>query len=45
MEEDDDPAWCVGPGKIDVSDLVIVRLDHVSKGSWQARLQTIRPRS
>ena len=40
MEEDDDPAWCVGPGKIDVSDLVIVRLDHVSKGSWQARLQT-----
>ncbi|KAH9993734.1 hypothetical protein BJV74DRAFT_366639 [Russula compacta] len=44
MEEDGDPAWVVGPGKIDVYDLVLVRLDHVSKGSWQAQLQLIRPR-
>ncbi|KAH9967217.1 hypothetical protein BC827DRAFT_574723 [Russula dissimulans] len=43
MEEDGDPAWAVGPGKIDVSDLVLIRLDHVSKGSWQAQLQLIRP--
>jgi hypothetical protein len=45
MEEDGDLAWLVGPGKIDVFDLVLVRLDHVSKGSWQAQLQLVRPRS
>ncbi|KAH9967214.1 hypothetical protein BC827DRAFT_1123572 [Russula dissimulans] len=45
MEEDSDPGWAVGPGKIDVFDLVLIRLDHVSKGSWQAQLQLIRPRS
>jgi len=45
MEEDGDIAWLVGPGKIDVFDLVLVRLDHVSKGSWQAQLQLFRPRS
>ena len=45
MEEDGDPAWAVGPYKIDVFDLVLVRLDHVSKGSWQAQLQLIQPRS
>jgi hypothetical protein len=47
MEEDGDPIWSVGPGphKIDVFDLVLVKLDHVSKGSWQAQLQLIRPRS
>ncbi|KAI9511593.1 hypothetical protein F5148DRAFT_1280687 [Russula earlei] len=44
MEEDGDPAWLVGPGKIDVFDLVLVRLDHVSKGSWQAQLQLAKPR-
>jgi hypothetical protein len=46
MEEDGDPIWAVGPGphKIDVFDLVLVRLDHVSKGSWQAQLQLIHPR-
>ncbi|KAN0129303.1 hypothetical protein V8E53_012884 [Lactarius tabidus] len=38
MEEGIDLAWLVGPGKIDVFDLVLVRLDHVSKGSWQAQL-------
>jgi len=43
MEEDGDPAWAVGPGQIDVFDLVLVRLDHVSKGSWQAQLQLLRP--
>jgi hypothetical protein len=45
MEEDGDLAWLVGPGKIDVFDLVLLRLDHVSKGSWQAQLQLVRPRS
>jgi len=43
MEEDGDPAWVVGPGAIDVFDLVLVRLDHVSKGCWQAQLQLTRP--
>ncbi|KAF8269819.1 hypothetical protein EI94DRAFT_1798812 [Lactarius quietus] len=45
MEEDGDIAWLVGPGKIDVFDLVLVRLDHVAKGSWQVHLQLLRPRS
>jgi len=45
MEEDGDPAWAVGPHNIDVFDLVLVRLDHVSKGSWQAHLQLLHPRS
>jgi hypothetical protein len=45
MEEDGDPAWAVGPHHIDVFDLVLVRLDHVSKGSWQAQLQLLHPRS
>jgi hypothetical protein len=44
MEEDGDPVWVVGPNKIDVSDLVLVRLDHIAKGSWQAQLQLISPR-
>ncbi len=43
MEEDGEPIWAVGPHKIDVNDLVLVRLDHVSKGSWQAQLQLLRP--
>jgi len=43
VEADDDPAWALGPGKIDVFDLVLVRLDHVSKGSWQAQLQLLKP--
>ena len=43
MEGDGDPARAVEPHKIDTSDLVLVRLDHVSKGSWQAQLQLIRP--
>jgi len=44
MEEDGDPAWVVGPNKIDVFDLVLVRLDHVTMGSWQAQFQLISPR-
>jgi len=43
MEEDGDPTWSVGPRKIEVTDLVLVRLDHVSKGSWQAHLQLLHP--
>jgi len=38
MEEDGEPIWAVGDGKIEVTDLVLVRLDHVSKGSWQVNL-------
>jgi hypothetical protein len=43
MEEEGDPIWGVGAHKIEVTDLVLVRLDHVSKGSWQAQLQLLRP--
>ena len=31
----------VGPGFIEVHDLVLVRLVHVSKGSWQAEFRAI----
>ncbi|THH19433.1 hypothetical protein EW146_g1712 [Bondarzewia mesenterica] len=43
MEEDGDPAWKVGPRAIDLRHLILVRLDHVSKGSWQAQLQLMHP--
>lgn len=40
MEEDADTNWRVGSSRplITLSDLALVRLDHVSKGSWQAQL-------
>ncbi|TFY76503.1 hypothetical protein EWM64_g7510 [Hericium alpestre] len=44
MEEDGEPQWRVGRGRIDVFDIVLVRLEHVSKGSWQAQLQLLHPR-
>jgi hypothetical protein len=31
--------WRVGQGFIQVDDLVLVRLVHVSKGSWQAEFR------
>ncbi|KAF9644044.1 hypothetical protein BDM02DRAFT_3103514, partial [Thelephora ganbajun] len=31
--------WKVGPGFIEAKDLVLVRLVHVSKGSWQAEFR------
>ncbi len=43
MEEDGEPIWAVGAHKIEVTDLVLVRLDHVSKGCWQPQLQLLRP--
>ncbi|KAI0041056.1 hypothetical protein FA95DRAFT_1501953 [Auriscalpium vulgare] len=43
MEEEGEEEWMVGPQKIDLFDLVLIRLDHVSKGSWQAQLQLARP--
>jgi len=43
MEEDGDETWRVGPGRITAADLMLVRLDHVSKGSWQAQLRLVRP--
>ncbi len=43
MEEDGEPIWAVGARKIDVTDLVLVRLDHVSKNSWQAQFELLRP--
>jgi hypothetical protein len=39
MEEDEEPIWAVGARKIEVNDLVLVRLDHVSKNNWQPQLQ------
>jgi hypothetical protein len=31
--------WRVGPGALEAKDLILVRLEHVSKGSWQAEFQ------
>ena len=31
--------WRVGPGFIEVKDLVLVRMVNVAKGSWQAELR------
>ncbi|KAI0319877.1 hypothetical protein OF83DRAFT_1054173, partial [Amylostereum chailletii] len=38
-----DGDWRVGKGGIEVKDLVLVRLDHLSQGSWQPRLRLVRP--
>ncbi|EPT04896.1 hypothetical protein FOMPIDRAFT_1034573 [Fomitopsis schrenkii] len=38
MEDDADIRWRVGPGHIQLQDLALVGLQHVSMGSWQAYL-------
>jgi len=45
MEEDADAAWQVGPAPhfIHINQLALVRLEHVSKGSWQAQLCLASP--
>ncbi|KAI0027060.1 hypothetical protein K488DRAFT_63073 [Vararia minispora EC-137] len=43
MEQDADPAWRVGGEGIQLSDLALIRLDHVSKGSWQVQLCLLEP--
>lgn len=43
MDEDADPAWQVGKGGVLLGHLALVRLDHVSKGSWQAQLCLVDP--
>lgn len=43
MDPDEDPRWKVGPGCITIDDLVLVGLQHVSKGSWQCHLRLNRP--
>jgi len=35
--------WKIGPGFIEAKDLVLVRLVHVSCGSWQPELRTTGP--
>jgi hypothetical protein len=42
MDPDEDPRWRVGPGHITIDDLVLVGLQHVSKGSWQCHLRLNR---
>lgn len=42
MDTDEDPGWKVGPGHITIDDLVLVGLQHVSKGSWQCHLRLNR---
>jgi len=43
LDPDEDDSWRVGTGHIGVDDLVLVGLQHVSKGSWQAHLRLARP--
>ena len=45
LEEDCDAAWAVGRVRngILLEDLALVRLEHVSKGSWQAHLCFVSP--
>ncbi|KZT27837.1 hypothetical protein NEOLEDRAFT_1130325 [Neolentinus lepideus HHB14362 ss-1] len=39
MDEDGQPQWKVGPHGIQLHDLILVSLHHVSKGSWQPQLR------
>ncbi|KAL5513137.1 hypothetical protein ACEPAH_3535 [Sanghuangporus vaninii] len=43
MEPGADSRWAVGPGRIVFSDLVLLSIHHVSKGSWQANLCLNQP--
>ena len=43
MDPDEDSRWKVGMGHITIDDLVLVGLQHVSKGSWQCHLRLNRP--
>ncbi|KIJ63114.1 hypothetical protein HYDPIDRAFT_29803 [Hydnomerulius pinastri MD-312] len=40
----DNTAWRVGPNGIQVADVVLVALHHVSTGSWQPELCLLNPR-
>ncbi|KAF9813973.1 hypothetical protein IEO21_05344 [Rhodonia placenta] len=42
LEEDADTRWRVGARRIIVDDLILVGLQHVSMGSWQAHLRLRR---
>jgi hypothetical protein len=35
--------WRVGAGHIELKDLILDRIEHVSKGSWQPHIYVIRP--
>ncbi|EJD07501.1 uncharacterized protein FOMMEDRAFT_73265 [Fomitiporia mediterranea MF3/22] len=37
------PAWQVGPGRIEFNDVVLLSIHHVSRGSWQANLCLNQP--
>ncbi|PCH44367.1 hypothetical protein WOLCODRAFT_138962 [Wolfiporia cocos MD-104 SS10] len=39
MEEDADPRWRVGKNHINLDDMILVGLQHVSMGSWQAHVR------
>ncbi|KAH8116390.1 hypothetical protein DFH11DRAFT_1506227 [Phellopilus nigrolimitatus] len=43
MEAGADRRWQVGPGKIEMKDLLLVSMHHVSMGSWQANVCLNRP--
>ena len=42
QEDDADPRWRVGAEHIKLEDLMLVGLQHVSMGSWQAHLRLMR---
>lgn len=43
LEEDTDSRWRVGPNHIQLEDLILVSIHHVSMGSWQPQLRLRRP--
>lgn len=43
MEDPRKHCWRVGNRAIGVDDLILLGLEHVSKGSWQAHLRVRRP--
>ena len=43
MDEPGKHRWRVGDRCIGVDDLVLLGLEHVSKGSWQVQLRLRRP--
>lgn len=44
MEDSSQARWRVGAHHIKLDDLMLVGLQHVSMGSWQAHVRLVHPR-
>lgn len=43
-DDNSKPSWRVGPHAIQHNDLILLRLEHVTKSSWQPHFRLVKPR-